>query len=143
MGIGSWTRTTMKAQLAEPLIPKMLPLSLVCWPASDYANLSALSERLPLCFWELLATEEFLQTSDLPQCNPAAERTLLFLLMFHGQPTHQSACWEESQPGWHTPFILLPHLLLNANPAENGVPPEFGKAKSILCWSSKNFELSE
>lgn len=54
-------------------------------------------------------------------------------LCLNGQPTHQSACWERSQLHWLISFILLPHLPLNANPAEAGAPPELRKTKTLLC----------
>lgn len=110
--------------------------------SSDYTDLSALSERLPPCFWEMLASEKFLPASGLPQCNRLHKGPCSPLLPW--RTAHPLVCMLGEEPvrlvcSLHS----SPPLPLNANPTKAGVPPEFGKTKTILCWSSKDFELPE
>lgn len=76
-------------------------------PCFDYANLSSLSEKLPLCFWEMLATGEFLLGSDLPQSHSATERILFpaYVLM-DSPPTSLPAGSRASQTGTFPSFFF-------------------------------------
>lgn len=73
-----------------PQIPKISPLSLVCWLGLPHsfpsfwlserdASLSVLSGRLPLCFWEMLAIEKHLQASGPPLVQPSYRKAVCSL----------------------------------------------------------------